>query len=148
TDSTDGTDGADGADGAGDTGDTGSTADATAERARAANVTGICDDTVDALLADEPEGGSLEAVPEELRARIGELHLSLPLVADRVLVGAGPDLVGPDQDLSEWPIGPRSGPFYTADRWTRMDTDTEPDTESDTESDTTTTPSAEETDDE
>ena len=107
TDSTDGTDGADGA------GDTGSTADATAERARAANVTGICDDTVDALLADEPEGGSLEAVPEELRARIGELHLSLPLVADRVLVGAGPDLVGPDQDLSEWPIGPRSGPFYT-----------------------------------
>ncbi|MGO1417121.1 MAG: ABC transporter family substrate-binding protein [Candidatus Corynebacterium faecigallinarum] len=148
TDSTDGTDGTDGADGAGDTGDTGSTADATAERARAANVTGICDDTVDALLADEPEGGSLEAVPEELRARIGELHLSLPLVADRVLVGAGPDLVGPDQDLSEWPIGPRSGPFYTADRWTRMDTDTEPDTESDTESDTTTTPSAEETDDE
>ncbi|HIW90080.1 MAG TPA: ABC transporter family substrate-binding protein [Candidatus Corynebacterium avicola] len=99
------------------------------ERGRAANVTGICDDTVDSLLSDEPAGGGLEAVPEELGVRLGELHLSKPLVSDRVLVGTGSGLVGPEEDLSEWPIGPRSGPFYTADRWTRTSTDTDSDSD-------------------
>ncbi|WP_420098805.1 ABC transporter family substrate-binding protein [Corynebacterium sp.] len=123
-DSTDGSDGSDGAatqsagsaSGSAGTGTPDDAPTTTADgddapTARGSNVSGFCDPEVDTLLQ--------EGSDDEVRARLSEQALSLPLFGDRVVVGRSVELVGPAGRVDSWPMGERSGPFVTVAGWSR-----------------------------
>lgn len=82
-----------------------------ADNARAANVSGICDPE----LEDYLDAGSVQ----EIRDRVSDLHLSVPLMADRYVVARSPELLGPGGRVADWPTGDRTGPFVSAGSWYR-----------------------------
>lgn len=94
--------------------------------ARAANISGICDDELDDLLD--------QGAVDEARDYVGGLHLGLPLLGDRVIVARSPQLLGPSGRVADWPLDERTGPFVSAGQWYRAgDMGEEEDSEVDTD---------------
>lgn len=107
--------------------------------ARAANVSGVCDDELDDLL----DQGAFDRAVD----RINDLALGLPLIDDRTVIARSPLLLGPPGSIAQWPTDEWTGPFVTAGQWYRVGDPDEVDG-TDTTGDVQPTDGAEELDDE
>lgn len=96
--------------------------------ARAANLSGLCDERVDELLADAegtaPPGAEVYGHSGDLdrvRGVVGEMAVELPIVEERMLgvVGAGVRY-GEEGDPAQWPVAPYTGPFRLLPEWRRV----------------------------
>ncbi|WP_295625046.1 ABC transporter substrate-binding protein [uncultured Corynebacterium sp.] len=118
---------------------------ASAEVARGANLSGLCDPVVDEWLDDAIAGGADsgegddaapgafvvppgDSVPGQVREAVGGAAVELGIVVDRVLtvVGSGVRYDGGD-DPAVWPQGPFIGPLMTVPEWRRVPSGAESD---------------------
>lgn len=101
---------------------------APASVARAANLSGVCDERIDELLDDAegtghpgPEIDAPEGDIGRIRARVDELAIELPIVGERVLTVIGPGVrYGGMEDPEQWPRAPYTGPLRTLPEWRRL----------------------------
>lgn len=92
---------------------------------RASNLSGLCDPGIDSLLdeADDRDPTTVaDGTAERIREMVGGLSVQLPLLDDRLVVAAAPEIDGPGDSLADWPMGSDTGPFLTAGEWTRTPT--------------------------
>lgn len=86
--------------------------------ARGSNLSGLCDARVEELLVQHQ--GDLQ-IPQELDEAVGGAAVELPLMEDTYLTVVGPDIsIGEFADVSQWPLSPESGVFFTAAQWDRI----------------------------
>jgi hypothetical protein len=75
-------------------------------------VADLSEDRVSALVDD---------TVDRVSVAVAEQRVDVPLIDDRRVIAAGPDLVGPEPRLADWPLDRDTGPLVSAATWRRAE---------------------------
>lgn len=98
---------------------------------RTVNTSGLCSAEIDGIidaallsvegLSEDGVSSLVDATVERVSDAVAEQRIDVPLTEDRRVIAAGPDLVGPEPRLADWPLDRDTGPLASAATWRRAE---------------------------
>ena len=98
---------------------------------RTVNTSGLCSAEIDGVidaallsvegLSEDGVSSLVDATVERVSDAVAEQRIDVPLTEDRRVIAAGPDLVGPEPRLADWPLDRDTGPLASAATWRRAE---------------------------
>ena len=98
---------------------------------RTVNTSGLCSAEIDGIidaallsvegLSEDGVSSLIDATVERVSDAVAEQRIDVPLTEDRRVIAAGPDLVGPEPRLADWPLDRDTGPLASAATWRRAE---------------------------
>ena len=98
---------------------------------RTVNTSGLCSAEIDGIidaallsvegLSEDGVSSLVDATVERVSDAVAEQRIDVPLTEDRRVIAAGPDLVGPEPRLADWPLDRDTGPLASAAIWRRAE---------------------------
>lgn len=98
---------------------------------RTVNTSGLCSAEIDGIidaallsvegLSEDGVSSLVDATVERVSDAVAEQRIDVPLTEDRRVIAAGPDLVGPESRLADWPLDRDTGPLASAATWRRAE---------------------------
>lgn len=98
---------------------------------RTVNTSGLCSSEIDGIidaallsvdgLSEDGVSSLVDATVERVSDAVAEQRIDVPLTEDRRVIAAGPDLVGPEPRLADWPLDRDTGPLVSAATWRRAE---------------------------
>jgi ABC-type transport system substrate-binding protein len=98
---------------------------------RTVNTSGLCSAEVDGILdaalfsvadlSEDRVSALVDDTVDRVSDAVAEQRVDVPLIDDRRVIAAGPDLVGPEPRLADWPLDRDTGPLVSAATWRRAE---------------------------
>ena len=98
---------------------------------RTVNTSGLCSAEIDGIIdaallsvegvSEDGVSSLVDATVERVSDAVAEQRIDVPLTEDRRVIAAGPDLVGPEPRLADWPLDRDTGPLASAATWRRAE---------------------------
>ncbi|WP_417287006.1 ABC transporter family substrate-binding protein [Corynebacterium variabile] len=98
---------------------------------RTVNTSGLCSAEIDGIIdaallsvegvSEDGVSSLVDAAVERVSDAVAEQRIDVPLTEDRRVIAAGPDLVGPEPRLADWPLDRDTGPLASAAIWRRAE---------------------------